>query len=415
MPRPKKPYRIRQMDVAELVPAPYNPRTISPEAMAGLEASIARWGCLQPLVWNRRTERLVAGHQRLEALRSQGIDRIEVAVVDLPADEEKALNVALNNPHIAGDWRWDALGPLLDDIDAIADLDPALLGFDPLRDEVDAALAALADEPTDGLTDPDAVPEPPAEPVTRPGDLWLLGPHRLLCGDSTKPDDVARLLDGGTPRAVVFDPPFDGADEVLAWREECDDALVFTDPLHLLECVEGWPPFRCQFVWDCQSCWYTPSWPLARVKLCLWFGISAYREDGMFLPRKPGRVDLSPREVWNTRSRYVYHPDPRGLRLATLYGASINREFSGHPHSKPVLWIAAMLANCTAGEVIDPFVGGGPTLIACEQLGRRCFGMEIEPRYCDVAVRRWEQFTGQRATRKKCRPRPKLRAAGETR
>ena len=224
------------------------------------------------------------------------------------------------------------------------------------------------------------------------GDVWELGTHRLICGDATDPSVLARLMDGDEARTVVFDPPYDAPAGVLSLRPPCRDALVFSDHRHLLDCVEGWPPFRCQFVWDCCACWHTPGQPLARHKTALWFGRSRYAPDGWKVPTE--EEEPRSRVVRNTRGSYRYTNDPRGKRLATLFRSPITSEYAGHAHAKPIAWIAALLGCCTNGPVLDPFAGSGTSIIACELLGRRCLAVEIAPNCCDVILDRWQSVFG---------------------
>ncbi len=189
----------RKMKVADLTPASYNPRKISDGAMKGLTASVERFGLVQPIVWNRRTERVVGGHQRLKVLVAEGIEETDVIVVDLPESEEKALNLALNNPSIAGEFT-DDLDSLLAEVQA--DL-PEL--FADLR--LDELWQGVGDG-TEGKTDPDSIPEPPDAAVSERGKVYGLGRHRLLCGDSGVAADVDRLIAGNPIHLACCDPPY---------------------------------------------------------------------------------------------------------------------------------------------------------------------------------------------------------------
>ncbi|MBU1073607.1 ParB N-terminal domain-containing protein, partial [bacterium] len=201
----KTDLNLERKRIADLTPAPYNPRTISSDALAGLQASVDRFGLVEPVVWNRRTGHVVGGHQRLKALEALGETETQVVVVDLDEAEEKALNVALNSPSIAGEFTPE-LHTLLAEIEAaMPDLADALR-FDDLAAELKHLLSDLA--PEDGLTSPDDVPEPPEEPITRPGDLYVLGGHRLVCGDSGDPEVLARLMDGQQAALYATDPPY---------------------------------------------------------------------------------------------------------------------------------------------------------------------------------------------------------------
>lgn len=404
----RKPYRIRLMNVADLAPAPYNPRTISDAALAGLDESIRRWGCLQPLVWNKRTGELVAGHQRLQVLRSQGIGRIEVAVVDLPPDEAKALNVALNNPHIQGDWDWGLLEGLLDEIADVPGLDAAAMGFDGLRADLEAELAKAEREIADGLTDPDRAPEPPSDPVTQRGDLWLLGEHRLLCGDATQPQDVVRLLNGATPFICVTDPPY-GVSYDPAWRQRAAEKGHLAYASRRIGKVANDDRADWRAAWELFPGDVLYSWhPPGATSIVHGNAISAagfalrmqiiWAKPHLVIGRGDYHVQHEPCWYAVRKGKPAHRTNDR--TQTTLWHITLDANVpGGHSTQKPVECMARAIGNHEAmgGGCYDPFIGSGTSLIACEQLGRRCFGMEIEPKYCDVAVRRWEEFTGREA------------------
>ena len=194
--------KIQQIDPAKLTPADYNPRKISDHQAEALKRSLDRWGFVEPIVANKRTGKIVGGHQRVDAALALAVAKVPVHWVDLDEDSEKALNIALNK--ISGEWEDNRLAELLTELEQ-GGQDLEDLGFDP--DELQAIIDAAAPEP-ELSGDLDAIPEPPAEPITQPGDLWQLGEHRLLCGDSTKAEDVARLM--GDDRAILLhaDPPY---------------------------------------------------------------------------------------------------------------------------------------------------------------------------------------------------------------
>lgn len=227
MGRPTKPAlpdtETVRMPLDLLLPADYNPRRISDRAMKGLRASLERFGELGGIVYNKRTGRLVGGHQRVKALAAMGVKDAEVRVVDLPIAEEKAANLALNHPGIGGEWDEALLAVVLAEVER--DLPTAYeeLQLDDLIGE------AASDELADGLTDPDDVPEPMPEPVTRAGDVWVMGEHRLICGDSTVARDVAALIPVGTRAALLHaDPPYgmgkeaDGVENDNIYAERLD-------------------------------------------------------------------------------------------------------------------------------------------------------------------------------------------------
>ena len=194
--------RLESRRVADLLPADYNPRTISDEALAGLGQSIGRYGLVQPIIVNARTGRVVGGHQRLKVLQAKGVEATDVVVVDVEEAEEKALNLALNSPRISGEWTADALGLLEEVVGALPDLGESLRLLD-LRGDLERLFPQTA-----GDIDEDPVPDSPDDPVTKPGDLIVLGDHRLLCGDSGSEADLDRLLGGAPIHLLNTDPPY---------------------------------------------------------------------------------------------------------------------------------------------------------------------------------------------------------------
>ena len=381
--------------------APYNPRKISPHDFASLRLSLAKFGAVEPVVVNARTNRLVGGHQRLKAADAEGFSTFPAVEVDLSETEERQLNIALNR--IAGEWDEEKLIAVLDEIEA-ADGDLALTGFDDA--ELVELLGALENEETTGdeeNEDPDDIPDSDSvDKRCEPGDLWILGSHRLLCGDSLRSESIVRVLDGATVGCVFTDPPYGmgldpnydnmhGGDFHRStgnrFRRVSGDDSVF-DPTPILEATSG-------------------------VKEQFWWGADYYRQ---FLPLGGSWV------VWDKRS------NDSGMDLDKVIGSSFElcwskskhrREiarvlWSGwngmtgddagkrvHPTQKPIAlvdWFFGRWAPSSA-QVFDPFLGSGATLLACEKFGRTCLGIELDPKYCDVILARWEKFTGLKAVR----------------
>ncbi|HUW33529.1 MAG TPA: site-specific DNA-methyltransferase [Planctomycetota bacterium] len=416
---------IAEMALAKIKPAPYNPRQIGDAAFAGLQESMSKFGLLDLLVVNRRTGRLIAGHQRLKVLQAAGVKRMPVIQVDFDEVTEKAANLALNSQQLAGQWTA-ALAPLLDELRQQLPSDEYLaLRLEELRGEI--AQLEQENAPALGLSDPDAIPEPPAKPITKPGDLWLLGNHRLLCGDSTNAEQVARLMAGDKADFIFTDPPYghnnqDGdlqanigkaipsraggkataGKRPIANDSPEDAARLYTAFLQTANallrgggccccccCCGGGGPdpqfgrwslemdtiigFKMAVVWDKGG--MGMGWHYRR------------NYEFVLVAEKPGGPCH-----W-----YGGHDVPNVIRDIGKIIPSADQ----HPTEKPVALPAFFIPlHSKPGEIVlDPFLGSGTTLIAAEQLGRRCYGMEIEPRYCDVIVRRWEEFTGQKATR----------------
>lgn len=390
---------IVRMPVDKLIPAPYNPRRDlrpgDPEYEALLR-SITEFGLVEPLIWNRRTGRLVGGHQRLRVLRDLGVREVEVSVVDLDEQRERLLNVALNR--IQGEWDEDRLRGLLAELEE-AGADLSLTGF--TEAEIDDLLAELepAEEETQGNTDPDAVPEPPKEAVTRPGDLWILGRHRLLCGDATNPEDVRRLLGEDRPLLMVTDPPY-GVEYDPTWRAPLGVARTGKVPNDdRVDWYEAWAlfPGDVAYVWHAGRFASTVQASLER---------AGFEIRAQIIWAKP-RFAIS-RGHYNWQHEPCWYAVRRGAQAWWIGGQSEStlwqiQLFDGddqkiHGTQKPLECMMRPIRN-HSGDVYDPFVGTGTTIIAAEILGRRCYAMEIDPVYCDVAVRRWEEFTGRQAER----------------
>lgn len=412
---------IKTMKLSDLKGWERNPRRISDKAMEGLKASLERWGVVQPIVWNKQTGRIVGGHQRVVALKKLGKKTAQVLIVDLPESEEKALNVSLNNPHIAGEFTED-LTIILEEIKVeIPGMDFELFQLG------DIEIPSYEPPIIAGMADPDEVPDPPEEPISKTGDLWLLGEHRLLCGDCTKAEDVERVMDGKRAQMGLTSPPY-------AVGKEYEKGVTFEQHLELLrnvakrgldaitpggfffvnfdeiaaqshagpitgaprQCLylislDYWRIFReLAYELYAQRVWYKP---FNRLKQPFWTyhtSIPHYQEwEPIWTWRIPGGDgddvydwDISSRAVWDTRAE-----------------ATEDRPLTRHVAAFPVgIPERAMRAHSAKGHIVwEPFSGSGTTIIAAETLNRRCYAIEIEPRYVDVAVKRWEQFTGKKA------------------
>ena len=421
--------KIQHVDPAELTPADYNPRSISEHQAEALKRSLDRWGFVEPIVANKRTGRIVGGHQRLDGALALALPKVPVHWIDVDESSEKALNIALNK--ISGDWDEDLLGKLLADLERDGqDLED--LGFD--ADELQEIIDAAAPEP-ELSGDLDAIPEPPAEPITQPGDLWQLGEHRLLCGDSTSADDVARLMGGAKADLCFTSPPYgqqrdyDDASDVSDWGalmqgvfSAFDDAMASDAQvlvnLGLIHKEGEWQPY-----WDGWIEWMRgQGWK--RFGFYVW-------DQGSGMPRaNHGRLGSShefvfhfckkprPSVEWvackmaghkrsgkgqRNRVGEVLEWNGSGIVSANKKADSVirvsrNSGSDGHPAQFPV-GLPAEAIRSWPGVIFEPFSGSGTTILAAEQEGSQAYAMEISPAYCDVAVQRWEQATGRKAER----------------
>lgn len=433
--------RYERMQIAALNPAPYNPRKISANAKKGLAASLSRWGLVQPIVWNKRTGNVVGGHQRLQVLQAAGETEVDVRVVELSEIDEKALNLALNSQAIAGEWT-DAALALIDEISReMPDLSDALQ-MGSLSDELREMFPMDA-----GPVVEDEAPAPPDVPVTKPGDLIQLGNHRLLCGNSSSPTDLDRLLGGAPIHLLNTDPPYNvkveprsnnairaGLSSFSAQpkSEKHHQALDLarhpgkSKPTHAKMRAKD-RPLANDFVSDQDFERMLREWfgNASRVMLpgrgfYIWGG---YANVANYPPAlKEAGFYFSQTIIWDKQHPVLTRKDFMGAHEWCFYGwkEGAAHQFFGpsnvqdlwhvkkvtpqsmvHLTEKPVeLAARALEYSSKVGEnVLDLFGGSGSTLMACEHERRRAFLMEIDPAYCDVIVQRWENATGGKAKR----------------
>jgi len=442
---------VREVPTAELAEmgASYNPRSISGHDLEALGRSMTFFGVVEPVVVNKRSGRIVGGHQRVKAAEAEGIDTLPVVFVDLDDPSEKQLNLALNR--ISGEWDMDKLAAVLADLEAAG----ADLSFTGFTDAEIQELVAGLDEPKDGLTDPDAIPEPPDDPATQPGDLIVLGRHRLLCGDSADPEQVARLLDGVEIHLVNTDPPYNvkvepRSNNAIAsgmastkgnvpskQRGRVARTKTHHQQLDLARHPEKAKPTGKMRAKDRELENDFLSGEEFFEKLCAWFtamrdalvpGRSFYIWGGysnLFnYPKafeRVGGLYFSQTIIWHKQWPVLTRKDYMGDHEWAYYGwkEGAAHYFAPGIHNATDLWSIkkvtpasmvhltekpvelaerAMTYSSRKGEnVLDLFGGSGSTLIAAERMDRRAFLMELDPAYCDVIVTRWQQFTGKQA------------------
>ena len=389
--------RIERWAVQRLVPYAKNARTHSAAQVDQIAASIREWGWTNPVLVDEAGT-IIAGHGRVLAARKLRIVDVPVMVAAGWTEVQKrAYTIADNKLTLNGGWDEELLGLELEELEVLGfDLD--LIGFS--EDE----RVALTARGTEGLTDPDTVPDLPSNPVTRPGDLWLLGSHRLICGDSTCREDAARLLAGVKPHLMVTDPPY-GVSYDPAWRKR---AGVNLNPRKLGKVAnddqadwrEAWAlfPGAVAYVWHA-------SLHTSEVKQSLEasdFGMRAqiiWAKDRFAFSR--GHYHWQHEPCWYA-VRGTSGAHWSGDRKQSTVWTIPARDDDGHGHGtqKPVECMRRPIENNSSpGQAIyDPFCGSGTTIIAAEMTGRSCFAIDIDPAYTDVAVLRWQAFTGSTAT-----------------
>jgi DNA modification methylase len=440
---------VQRVVVSALNPAPYNPRLDlkpgDPE-YERLKRSLGEFGCVEPLVWNRRTGHLVGGHQRLKVLIAQGATEADVSVVDLPIEREKALNIALNR--ISGDWDHRKLAELLEELTRVPGLDPLLTGFD--LPDIDALIAGHLGEDRDRPETFDVEAALQARAVTKPGDLIVLGSdprtqHRLLCGDSTDPEQVQRVMNGQRATLFATDPPYlvgyDGTNHpgVSMGKKNKDWSATYGVTW---DDADANPDLYAKFLRVAVDHAIRPNapfyiWHASKRQAML---EAEMQKVGAFVHAQI--VWVKPRPVL-TRTWYMWQhepclmgwlkghrPRPRGgggrikesgggggePMLSTVWqidGLSRGPERPDHPTPKPPeLFAIPMRQHTRPGEVcFEPFAGSGSQLIAAERLGRRCHAIEVSPRYCDVIVRRYMAFAGEGAVSAEVAAKYRLREA----
>jgi DNA modification methylase len=393
---------VSYLPVAELVPAERNARTHSPEQIQQIARSIGAFGWTNPILVDE-ARAIIAGHGRLEAARVAGLAEIPtITLAGLSAAQKRALAIADNKLALNAGWDDELLRLELGEL-GLEGFDLGLIGFSDLE------LKDILADRTDGLTDPDDVPEPPAEPVTRLGDVWLLGRHRLVCGDCTDAGVVEAALDGVVPHLMVTDPPY-GVDYDPAWRsgEGVADSIR-----HPKKGATGKPRNDARADWS--EAWALFPGDVAYV----WHGDRQLV--GMALDLEAAGFEPRNLIVW-AKHRFVisrghYHSQHESCWYAVRKSATGHwqgdrtqstlwqmdaqqRSETGHSTQKPVECMRRPIENNSSpGQAVyDPFVGSGTTIIAAEMTGRACHAIEISPTYVDVAVLRWQAFTGQTAT-----------------
>ena len=481
----------------ELIAAEYNPRQLTKEQHKDLTDSIKRFGLVDPLIVNTHKERkniLVGGHQRLKIAQELNIKEIPCVEVELTPEKERELNIRLNKN--SGEWDYDALANNFD-VENLTEW-----GF------TDDELQFYDDEPEQGLIDDDEIPEV-EEAITKSGDIWLLGEHRVLCGDATKKEDVDILMEGQKAELLHADPPYgmgkekDGIINDNLYREKLDafqmdwwksfrpyledngsayiwgkaedlwrlwyvnglkdnerltsrnEIVWFKDPSGLGDgqnnsqmrsygniterCLffmlgeqgfnnnadnywDGWESIRDYLLserlkagwdiptmkriaghsdiyrdhWTCKSQWNMPTFEVYKSfqNWCVDNNVDAFKKEYEELKKEYEEIK---KEFYSTRAYFDNTHD--NMTDVWQFERVKGEERHGHATPKPVQMIERIIKSSSQKKVIEPFLGSGSTLIACEKTNRKCYGMEIDPHYCDVIVKRWEEYTGNKAER----------------
>jgi DNA modification methylase len=425
---------IRKIKLTDLQMAPYNPRKdLKPgdKDYEDIKQSILEFDYIDPIIWNERTDHVVGGNQRLKVLRDLGIEEAEVSVVDFPLEKEKLLNVALNK--ISGEWDKLKLKELITELETYP-VDVTLSGFDKV--EIEALLDPVIKEDNfDGAAEYEKI----LEPTTRRGDIYQLGRHRLMCGDSTSRDEIHILLDGHKANMVFTDPPYNvnyGAtmkdalgyhNSKTAGRKILNDNFKTKEAFYefLYNAIAA---FRCQVSGDVYICMSSSELHTLQSAFAdngghfstfiIWvknqFTIGRANYQRQYEPIIYGWFEGSShywsgvRNLGDVCGQQNIKRDDDGTPLVRVESYAIDSDIwefakptvsKEHPTMKPIGLVARALRNSSRpGDLIlDSFGGSGTTMMAAEQTDRCSCLMELDPKYCDVEIKRWELFTGEKA------------------
>ena len=381
----------KQYHIDELIFAEYNPRQLTKDQYQGLKDSITRFGLVDPVIINKHKERdniIVGGHQRVKIAKDLGYKEVPCVEVNLTPEKERELNIRLNKN--TGEWDWDSLANYFDVSD--------LLEWGFTDDELQ-----FEPELVEGRIDDDEIPEV-EEAITKLGDLWLLGEHKVLCGDATKKEDVEQLMEGQKADMVFTDPPYNLNYQSGTWSAERKLKIgkIKNDNMDDADYIS----------------WLKSSFTLIKSNInknidqyiCSdWKVFHLFRESIL----KSGQ-ELKNLIIWNKEYQtqalnkyanaheFILFIGSNKYPYKDINVWNCKREFNpDHPTPKPIEIInkAINYSSKDGNLIYDPFIGSGSTLIACEKTNRKCYGMEIDPHYCDVIVKRWEEYTGNKAER----------------
>lgn len=397
--------QISEIELSNIIPYARNPRK-NDAAVDKVAASLREFGWKQPIVVDGENT-IIAGHTRYLAAKKLGMKSVPILIAtDLSPQQIKAYRIADNRVAQEAQWDFDLLSLELDELQSL-DVDLSLTGFD--QEEIDSFIA-LGNATDEGLTDPDDVPEEQEDVVTKTGDVWILGNHRLICGDSTSADDVARCLNGVQPHLMVTDPPY-GVEYDADWRNRMDRANGKPYGARAVGKVENddradWSEAFSLFPGDVCYVWHPPG------ALQIQF----------YQSLRNCNFEIRTQIIWS-KSQFVigrgnYHvqheacwyavKEKKGAtahwngdrKQSTVWNIDKPRKSeTGHSTQKPVECMRRPIENnSNPGQAVyEPFSGSGTTIIAAEQTGRCCYAIEIHSAYVDMAIRRWQNFTGKDA------------------
>lgn len=384
---------IKELPLKELKPAAYNPRKKlkkGDKEYEKIKQSLLKFGYVDPIIVNEDLT-VIGGHQRLTVLKDLDYETAKCVIVDLPKEDEKALNIALNK--ITGQWDEALLADLLLDLQE-SDFNLDLTGFEP--PEIDDILSNVHDKELS--EDEFDVEEELKKPtVSRHGDIWQLGKHRVICGDSTKAETYKQLLDDRKANLVVTDPPYNVDVEETAGKilnDNMSDGDFYQFLLSMFTQVENHMEDDASiyvFHADTEGLNFRKAFKYAGFYLsgcCIW------KKNSLVLGRSPYQWQHEPCLYgWKKKGKHQWFSD---RKQTTIWEYDRPKSSKDHPTMKPIQLMAYPIQNSSMSGtiVLDPFLGSGSTLIAADQTGRVCYGIELDEKFVDVIVKRYIEVTG---------------------
>jgi DNA modification methylase len=388
--------KIEIADINSIQPYINNPRKLKDSAIEKVAKSIKEFGFRQPIVVD--TNRIiVVGHTRYRASKKLGLKEVPITIAEnLTQEQINAYRIADNRTNEEAEWDLELLKTEIKELE-LADFNLDLTGFD--EDQLNNMLF----EEKQGLTDEDEVPEAPEEPITKLGDIWKLGKHKLICGDSTILNNYEKLFNENKADLLMTDPPYN-----VDYEGKTKDKLTIqndskNDDDFLQFLTDAFNNCAIHLKLGCSFYIFHSDW----------YGLE-FRQS-----IKNSDLELKQNLIWAKNSMVMGRQDYQWQHEPCLYGWKRGASHSWysdrkqttiikydrpsksklHPTMKPVGLVEYLIKNSSKQEdiILDPFLGSGTTLMACEKQGRICYGVELDPKYCDVIVKRWEEFTGKKA------------------
>jgi len=388
--------KIEIADITSIKPYENNPRKLSETAIEKVAMSLKEYGFRQPIVVDKDRV-IVAGHTRFRASKKLGLKQVPISIIDNLTDEQiNAYRIADNRTAEESEWDNELLKMEIKELEA-KDFKLDLLGFN------DDQLNDILFEEKQGLTDEDEVPEAPEEPISKLGDIWKLGKHKLICGDSTKLDTYEKLCKETKVDLYLTDPPYNVSYEgktkdklTIQNDKQTDDEFIQFLSQAFVSADSVLKMGGAFYIWHSDSeglnfrlACIEAKWKLRQTLI--------WSKNSMVMGRQDYHWQHEPCLYgWKEGSSHSWYSD---RKQTTIIKYDRPTKSKLHPTMKPVGLMEYLVKNSSKQEdiILDSFLGSGSTLMACEKLDRICYGVELDPKYCDVIVKRWEQFTGKKA------------------